>query len=61
MEDMKLSDEYKAGLIGRISDLCGRNILNKLDFIKIMEVCKSACQRRIDEIDKKIGTSGKKQ
>lgn len=55
MSGLNLTDEEKADLIRRISDLCGRNVLNKADYAAILGICQVACKRRIEEIEKVIG------
>lgn len=55
MSDLNLSDEDKKDLVNRISELCDRNVLNKVDYVAIVGVCKAACERRMEEIEKVIG------
>lgn len=55
MNDLKLSDEDKEDLVNRISTLCEQNVLNKVDYVAIINVCKVACERRMEEIERVIG------
>lgn len=55
MSDLKLSIEDKADMVKRISYLCEQDVLNKEDYVAIMGVCKAACERRVEEIERIIG------
>lgn len=55
MNNLKLSDEDKEDLVNRISTLCEQNVLNKVDYVAIINVCKVACERRMEEIERVIG------
>lgn len=55
MSDLKLSEEDKEALVSRINDMCERDVLNMVDYVAIMEICKGACERRMDEIEAIIG------
>ena len=55
MNDLKLSAEDKADLINRISMLCDTDVLRKEDYAVILCACKTACERRMKEIEKVIG------
>lgn len=55
MSELRLSDGDKEDLVKRISDLCERDVLNKVDYVAILSVCKAACERRMKEIEEIIG------
>lgn len=58
MSELKLSDEDKEDLVKRIRDMCERDVLNKVDYVAILSVCKAACERRMEEIEEVIGKPG---
>lgn len=55
MSELKLSGEDKADLIRRVTRLCEDDVLNKVDYVAILNVCKVACERRMEEIESVIG------
>ena len=55
MNELKLTDEEKKDLVCGVSELCEQGVLNKADSAEILGICKTACERRAEEIDRMIG------
>ena len=55
---MELSEEERADLVRYVTDLAERNVLDKRDYVKILEVCRAACERGVAEIDEVMKPDG---
>ena len=43
----------KEELIGKVTDLAERDVLQREDMIGIMKICREACDRRIGELEER--------
>ena len=55
MTKVDLSQEEKKDLIGKVTELCERNVLKQIHYAAILGVCKAACEQRMKEIEQVIG------
>ncbi len=55
---MELSEEERADLVQCVTDLADQNVLDKRDYVKILEVCRAACERVGKEIDEILKPDG---
>ena len=58
MSDLRLSEEEKRELIGKVTELTERGVLDRRDMLVIMKVCSGACKRWMAEIDEALRPSG---
>lgn len=55
---MELSEEEREDLVRYVADLAERNVLDKRDYVNILEVCRAACERVGKEIDEILKPGG---
>lgn len=53
-----MTQEEKQKLIDSIAELCMRDVLKRDDMLEILEICRDACERRIEKIEDIVRPSG---
>ena len=51
----EMTKEEKDDLVRKVWDLCASDVLTREDMVEILEICRSACERRISEVSKTGG------
>ena len=56
-----MTKEEKERLVSSVADLSLRDVLQREDMVVILEVCREACNRRIEEIEERTKPEGQIQ
>ena len=55
---MKMTKEEKERLVNSVADLSLRDVLQREDMLGILQICRDACGRRIDDLENRVTPSG---
>ncbi len=53
---MKMTKEEKERLVNSVADLSLRDVLQQDDMVRILQICRDACDRRINDLEKPTGS-----
>ena len=55
---MKMTKEEKERLVNSVADLSLRDVLQREAMLGILQICRNACDRRIDDLENRVTPSG---